>query len=280
MHILDDLTGLSARARSLLERTGRRVDPQEPRLSTEFLRIRDRFGRSVPTPMPLVIRREGFEQRYGGLRYQVRSTYTVDGERREVLREWHYDLGHGMWTDSAHGWYFDWLGEHVSSPVRYLVHTDGRLGVDDGGGTFLEIAPSIPALIESHALTDALLTWDRATTGVDSFALAEQLDGLTEIPEASGATIRWRLSESVAVEEFRNWSSEAPRRWRAFIWSRGESGRHQVEDAARAAAAGPRNPWIAGQDICQAPPHGDPRRPGRYGEDRSTGAGVRRSRLG
>ncbi|MFF2041153.1 hypothetical protein ACFVVX_12040 [Kitasatospora sp. NPDC058170] len=237
MHILDDLTGLSSRARSLLERTGRRDDPQEPRLSTEFLRIRDCFGRSIPAPMMLVVRREGFERKYGGLRYQVRRGSTVEGERREVLREWRYDLGRSMWPGAADGWYFDWFGERVSSPVRYLVHTDGRVGVGDAGGTFLEIAPSIPALIESHALTDTVSTWDRTAAGVDGFALAEQLDGLTDIPEASGATVRWRLSGNVAVEEFRNWSSGAPRRWRAFIWSRGESGRRRVEEAAGRVAA-------------------------------------------
>ncbi|MFG2951927.1 hypothetical protein [Streptomyces adustus] len=237
MHILDDPAGLSARAMSLLERTGRREPPQEARLSTEFLRIRDRFNQLTPAPMMLVIRREGFEQRYGGLRYQVRSSYTVQGERHDVLRDWHYDLGQGLWTGSVHGGYFDWFGERVSSPVRYLVHTDGRVGVDEGGGTFLEIAPSLPALIESHALTDMVSTWDRATAKVDGFALAEQLDGLTDVPEASGRTIRWRLSDNVAVEEFRNWSSEEPRRWRAFIWSRGRSGRRQVEDAAARAAA-------------------------------------------
>lgn len=187
--------------------------------------------------MMLVIRREGSEQRYGGLRYQVRSSYTVQGERHDVLPDWHYDLGQGLWSGSAHGWYFDWLGERVSSPARYLVHTDGRVGVDDGGGTFLEIAPSLPALIESHALTDTVSTWDRVTAEVDGFALAEQLDGLTDVPEASGCTIRWRLSDNVAVEEFRNWSSEEPRRWRAFIWSRGHAGRRQVEDAAALAAA-------------------------------------------
>ncbi|MFQ3560181.1 hypothetical protein QZN11_25740 [Streptomyces gramineus] len=237
MHILDDPTGLSARAIGLLERTGRRDSPQAPRLSTEFLRLRDHLGQLTPAPMTLVIHREGFEQRYGGLRYQVRSSYTVHGERHDRLRDWHYDLGQDVWADRAHGWYFDWFGERVSSPVRYLVHTDGRVGVTDGGGTFLEIAPSLPALIESHALTDMVSTWDRATAEVDSRAPAEQLDGLTNVPEASGRTIRWRLSDNVAVQEFRNWSSEEPRRWRAFIWSRGQAGRRQVEEAAVQAAA-------------------------------------------
>jgi hypothetical protein len=197
--------------------------------------------------MMLVIRREGFEQRYGGLRYQVRSSYTIKGERHEVVRDWQYDLGQSMWSDSARGWYFDWFGERVSSPVRYLVHTDGRVGVDDGGGAFLEIAPSIPALIESHALTDMVSTWDRITLEVDSFALAQQLGGLAYIPEASGRTIRWRVSDTVAVQEFRQWSSQEPRRWRAFIWSRGEAGQRQIEQAAIRAATQPadgRSPWI------------------------------------
>ncbi|OIJ69760.1 hypothetical protein [Streptomyces mangrovisoli] len=244
MHILDDLTGLTTRAKSLLERTGRRDGPPAPRLPTEFLRIPDRSGRPVPAPLTLVIRREGFEQRYGGLRYQVRKSYTAQGECHEVLREWHYDLGQHVWTGSARGWYFDWFGERVSSPVRYLVHTDGRVGVDDGGGTFLEIAPSVPALIESHALTDAVSTWNRMTPEGDSFALAGQLDGLTDVPEASGHTIRWRLSDDVAVQEFRTWSSEAPRQSRAFIWSRGQNGRHRVEEAAARAAARCHELWF------------------------------------
>ncbi|MET9877036.1 hypothetical protein ABZZ36_20755 [Actinacidiphila glaucinigra] len=237
MHILDDPTGLSTRARNLLERTGWRDHQREPRLTTEFLRIRDRVGQLIPTPMMLVIRREGFDQRYGGLRYQVRSSYTIQGERHDMLREWHYDLGQRMATGSTHGWYFDWFGERVSSPVRYLVHTDGRVGVDDGGGTFLEIAPSLPALIESHALTDTVSTWDRITAEVDSSALADQLAGLTDVPEASGPTIRWRLSDNVAVKEFRNWSSETPRRWCASIWSRSRTGRCQIEEAVVRAAA-------------------------------------------
>ncbi|MEU1288906.1 hypothetical protein [Kitasatospora sp. NPDC005856] len=238
MHILDDPAGLSPRARNLLERTGRRERPYKPRLSTDFLCVRDSSGRSVPAPMPLVIRREGFDQRYGGLRYQVRNDCTLENERLVLLRDWQYDLRERMWTDPARGWYFDWFGEHVSSPVCYLVHTDGRVGVDDGGGTtFLEVAPSVPALIESHALMDEIATWDRAVAQVDSYALAQQLDGLTDVPEASGRTVRWRLSDNVVVQEFREWSSEGPRRRRAFIWSRGEAGRRRVDDATARAAA-------------------------------------------
>ena len=161
MHILDDLDGLSARARDLLNRTGWREPPPDSRLATEFLQVRDCSGRQVPAPAVLAIRREGFEQRYGGLRYQVRNSYAYEGERHEVTFGWRYDLEQDAWADSARGWYFSWFGEHAATPVRWLVHTDGRAGVDDGGGKFLEIAPSVPALIESHALTDMVAAWDR-----------------------------------------------------------------------------------------------------------------------
>lgn len=238
MHILDDLAGLSARAASLLERTGRRTHPPEPRLSTEFLGIRDRSGRPIPTPMPLVTAREGFAQRWGGLRYQVRRSCTIGGERRDSIRDWLYDLGQGMWSDPARGWYFDWSGERVSSPVRYLVHSSGSVGVDDGSGAFLEIAPSVPALVESHALTDMVATWDRVAVGKESHLLARQLDGLADVPEASGRTVRWRVSESVAVMEFQDWSNQAPRRRRAFVWSRGETGRRRVSEAVVRVVAG------------------------------------------
>ncbi|WP_333736607.1 hypothetical protein [Streptomyces sp. IBSBF 2806] len=232
MHILDDPVGLTLRARSLLCRTGWREPSQEPRPAIELPRTRNRFGEPIPPPTMLVIRREGFERRYGGLCYQVRNSYAAGSERREQLRSWHFDLGQNMWSDSGHGWYFDWLGERVSSPVRYLMHTDGRVGVEDGSGAFIEIAPSARALIESHALTDLASTWDRADTlDIDSFALAQRLCGLTEIPEASGRTIKWRASRAVAVMEFQEWSSEEPRRWRAFIWSRDKVGRHQIGQA-------------------------------------------------
>jgi hypothetical protein len=235
MHILDDLDGLSLRARDLLHRTGWREPPPESGPTTDLLQACDRSGRLVPDPAMVVVRREGFKQRYGGLRYQVRNGSIFKGQRYEATRSWRYDLEHDAEEDPVGGWYFDWYGEHVSSPVRYLVHTDGRVGVDDGGGRFLEIAPSIPALIESHALIDMLATWDRTPLKADGFALAKQIGDLAEIPEASGQTIRWRASETIAVKEFRIWSSQEPtRRWHAFIWTRGPDAERQVEQAIHA----------------------------------------------
>jgi hypothetical protein len=216
MHILDDLIGLSTRAKSLLEQTAQREQPREPRISTEHLQARDRAGRLAPPPMLLVIRREGFAHRYAGLRYRVRHSFTHREERHERVHEWRYDLGRYLWADHGGGGYFEWFGENVSTPVRYLIHTDGRVGVEDGTTVFLEIAPSIHALIESHALTDMVSTWNRSLVGIDSLRLARSLDGLVDIPEASGPTVRWRLSDNVAVQEFQNWSSTQPRQWRAF----------------------------------------------------------------
>lgn len=131
MHILEDPSGLSPRARCLLHRTGSRQEPTEPRLPTELLRVRDRKGRLIPAPMDLVIRREGFAQRYGGLRYTVRrSLADANGGRSEYSLEWSHELGAHVWPDPVRGWFFDWDGPRAAHPVRYLVHTDGRVGAE------------------------------------------------------------------------------------------------------------------------------------------------------
>ncbi|MFL6113481.1 MAG: hypothetical protein ACJ786_19285 [Catenulispora sp.] len=245
MHILDDPTGLSTRARNLLERTGWRERPHDLQVSTEHLQARDCRGRLIPPPMLLVIRREGFEYKYAGLRYRVRRSLTFNGERHERVHDWHYDLGRCLWADPNGGGYFDWIGERVSSPVRYLIHTDGRVGVEDGNAVFLEAAPSINALIESHALTDMVSDWDRSPSGADALHIARSLDGLEDIPEASGPTVRWRLSQHVAVCESQNWSSTEPRQWRAFIWCRGEAGHRQLEEATALKRTGLPEPGTA-----------------------------------
>lgn len=239
MHILDHPTGLSLRAKSLLERTGWREEQHDPLISTEYLQARDWRGRLTPPPMMLVIRREGFEYRYAGLRYRVRNSLTLNGTRYERTDVWDYDLGRYLWADSKGGGYFDWIGERVSSPVRYLLHPDGRVGVEDGKTVFLEVAPSINALIESHSLTDMLSDWNRSPSA-DALHIARSFDGLEDIPEASGPTVRWRLSHNVAVREFQIWSSTEPRQWHAFIWCRGEAGHRRLEEAtARARTTRP-----------------------------------------
>lgn len=245
MHILDDLTDLSTRAKGLLERTGRREQPQNSPGIAQHLQAGNHGGHLIPSPMTFLIRREGFDLRYGGLRYQVRRSYSLGGERRESVRDWHYDLGGYQWTDPAGGGYFDWFGERVSSPLRYLVHTDGRVGAEDGTSVFLEIAPSIPALIESHALTDMVSAWECHPADADILRLARTLDGLDDIPEASGPTVQWRLSDDVAVQEFQNCSSTEPRHWRAFIWFRGEAGRIQIEAATKSAGTDDPSPSAA-----------------------------------
>ena len=99
VHVLDDLTGFSARAIDLLTRTGRREPETSDRTPTDFLRVRTLSGRTIPAPMELVIRREGFHAKYRGLRYDVRSSLTFDGERRDFVRTWEFDLDGNIWAD-------------------------------------------------------------------------------------------------------------------------------------------------------------------------------------
>ncbi|MFJ9448332.1 hypothetical protein ACIRRH_41950 [Kitasatospora sp. NPDC101235] len=236
MHILDDLSELSERAQDFLRRTGRRENPVRFEVPIELWRVRNRTGRLVPAPMELIIRCEGFEQRYGGLRYQVRHSWTVGGERYDTARGWEYDhfgVNTRAWQDPAQGgWYFQWFGERVSKPCRDLLHTNGSVGTDvDGGSPYLPVAPSITHLIESHALTDAVSGWRPwPVGGAAAVSVSDVLDGLVEVPEASWGSSRWRLSDSVAVLDSDDWDRENPSR-RVRIWSRDKAGHRQVHEA-------------------------------------------------
>ncbi|WLQ53853.1 hypothetical protein P8A21_40755 (plasmid) [Streptomyces poriferorum] len=243
MHILEDPSELSPRAQVLLRRTGRREHPTRFGLPMELWRVRDHAWELVPAPMELIIRCEGFEQKFGGLRYKIRRSSVVSGDRYETTRGWEYDhlgLRSSAWQDPARGgWYFEWTGERVSKPCRDLIHTNGGVGTDiDGGSPCLPIAPSLPHLIESHALTDTVATWK--PWPMDSLAASaiELLDGLVAVPEASWGSSRWRLSDTVAVMDYDTWDREKPRRL-TRVWSRDEAGHREVQAVLDGSRNGP-----------------------------------------
>ncbi|WP_377266761.1 hypothetical protein [Peterkaempfera sp. SMS 1(5)a] len=185
--------------------------------------------------MDLIIRCEGFEQKYGGLHYDVRHNLVVNGERYASSRQWeynHFGLSTRAWQDTrGGGWYFEWAGEHVSKPCRDLIHTDQSVGTDvDGGRPYLRLAPSVPHVIESHALTDTVATWTPWPIDTLATMAAGLIDGLADVSEASWGTSRWQLSQTVAVLEVDGWDSDNPRR-RTRIWSRDETGHRDVRVA-------------------------------------------------
>jgi hypothetical protein len=237
VHVLDDPAGFSDRARDLLTRTGRREPGPLARTPTDFLRVPDASGRLIPAPTKLVVGREHFQARFGRLRYEVSRSALIGAERHDVTRLWDFDLGAGIWADGL-GWSFEWTGEHVSSPVRFLVHTDGRVGVSDGG-PFIDIAPSVPHLIESHAIMDMVSSWDPQPGSLEPWAangagvaLADRVEGLAVVTEASGPSETWLLCDHVAIRSFRVWTSRRPRARAVQIWTRGVEGRRQLHHAA------------------------------------------------
>ncbi|THA46056.1 hypothetical protein [Streptomyces sp. A1136] len=239
MHILDDRSGLSPRALALLDRTGHRQEPTEPRLPTELLRVRDNKGLLITAPLELVIRREGFAQRYGGLRYTVRRSLAdaIHGRSASSL-DWSHELGSNVWADPVRGWFFDWHGPQAAHPIRYLLHTDGRVGAENtaGDGVFQETDASMIHRIDSHALMDEVSAWDPWPIDGCGLTVARHLDNLGEVTEASGPMLNWRMSDAVAVKEFAYVSTEFPRERQAWIWSRGEDGHRQVSAATALAA--------------------------------------------
>lgn len=225
VHVLDDLDGLSPRAQAFLRRSGDRQQMGTDRLPTDYLRVLDRSGRLVTAPMELIVRREGFAQRFGGLQYRVR----FNGDPYERGRRWDFVLEDWIRCEPG-GWSFGWDGEMVSSPVRYLVHTDGRFGVTYGG-PFLGVSPSICHMIESHALTDEMAAWEPVTgsalepwaAGCVDDRFLEQVGDLRLLPEASGPCERWLRSNTVTVRQFHRWSEDRPRPTSVQVWTRGRT---------------------------------------------------------
>ncbi|MBM2620682.1 hypothetical protein JIG36_34795 [Actinoplanes sp. LDG1-06] len=209
VHLLDDLEGLSSRAQSFLRRSAWREPGVESRLP-------------IDAPFELSLRREGFAARYAGLRYTVRRSVSVGGQRLDTGRVWDFSLGHWARREAG-GWCFGWTGERVSSPVRYLVHTDGRCGVSLGG-PFLEVNPSINHMIEGHALMDELAGWHPVVGSALETWVAGSLGApaadLRLVEEASGPCDRWLCSETVAVRQFQGWTGVRPRPAAVMVWLR------------------------------------------------------------
>jgi hypothetical protein len=229
VHVLDDLDGLSPRAQAFLSRAGWREPDGGDRLSTDYLRVPDRSGRLICAPTDLVVRREGFAARFGGLRYVVRRSVQLGDQRLETVRRWEFDLNDWIRCE-PNGWSFGWAGERVSSPVRYLVHTDGHFGVTISG-SFLQVSPSIYHMIEAHALMDELADWnpvvgaDLETWAAGGFnELSAGHDAaLQPVLEASGPRDRWRRSETLAIRVFDCWTDDQPRRTGVMAWTRNRS---------------------------------------------------------
>ncbi|WP_327128719.1 hypothetical protein [Streptomyces sp. NBC_01727] len=111
-----------------------------------------------------------------------------------------------------------------------MIHTDGSVGTDvDGGSPCLTIAPSIPHLIESHALADSVATWRPWPVGSLAATAIALVDGLVDVPESSWGPSRWRLSDTVAAMDYDSWDPENPRR-RTLVRSRDEAGHSQVQE--------------------------------------------------
>ncbi|MGW2254819.1 hypothetical protein ACWCXH_32230 [Kitasatospora sp. NPDC001660] len=90
--------------------------------------------------------------------------------------------------------------------------------------------------IESHAVEDEVSAWDPWPIDGGGLAIARHLDNLSEVTEASGPMLSWRMSNVVAVLEFAYPSRTFPRERQAWIWSRDEEGHRQVSAAAVLAA--------------------------------------------
>ncbi|MFC5752788.1 hypothetical protein [Actinomadura rugatobispora] len=211
MHVLDDMSGLSERARRFLSLNAWRVE-EKPRPFTEMMRVRDGRGRLVPVPFEVVVRREGFAERFGGLRFRTRRSFLYGDEAAVRTTEWSFELGSSVWRDRS-GWFFDWYGERMAIPFWFVQHVDGRSGVSDG--SFIPVHEAALGVIEECAMVDLVGGWRPLP---DAMKVAWRLPELPVVPEASGRWVRWRMDGQVAVREALEWTSERPRAWGAWAW--------------------------------------------------------------
>ncbi|SCF98590.1 hypothetical protein [Streptomyces sp. Ncost-T10-10d] len=217
--------------------------PTWERLPTDFMQVRDLRGKLVSAPWELVVRREGFAQKFGGLRYTVRGgphgymhvpssvrqmqneypdevrTWLLDRmtrsaakgprERWDRFLGWDFDLQCGVWQDRR-GWFFHWGGEDVAAPFNRVQHTDGRCGaylpLENRPPLFESEYPTVLHMIESQSLSDLVADWDEwhGATG----PIARAFDELPVVPEASGPWAGWRMDADVAVYEFQYFLGE------------------------------------------------------------------------
>ncbi|MGW0658309.1 hypothetical protein [Streptodolium elevatio] len=117
------------------------------------------------------------------------------------------------------------LGPPVDGYHAVTCHPNGLGGEQRG-----RAAPSIPHLIESHAVADAIAPWQPWSNDTHvASAVAELPDDLLEVPDVSWRSSRWRLSETVAVKDFDNGDRENPGR-HTLLWSCDEAGHREVQE--------------------------------------------------
>ncbi|WP_238011559.1 hypothetical protein KZZ52_33590 [Dactylosporangium sp. AC04546] len=221
----DDLDGLSPRAQSFLRRSGIRR-PDQTRLPTDYLQVPDRSGRLIAAPVELIVRREGFAARFGGLHYDVRRSVRIGDKRHDTLRRWQFDL-----LDVVRAEHMGWLrmGRRARVVTCVLPRAHRRQIWGERRWSILEASPSINHLIEGHALMDELHDWEPVPPSsleawvpndVTNTHLRKLLETLPIVPEASGPCDRWWRSDHLAIRLFYGWTGRQPRSTGVMIWSR------------------------------------------------------------
>ncbi|MCF2527840.1 hypothetical protein [Yinghuangia soli] len=218
MHVLDDPWDLSDRARGFLARVGDRVEQADR--PSEFMTVLDRRGKRVPAPFALVLRREGYARRFGGLRYPVRQWIDFPDGPLRYDRDWEFTLVDHARQD-VRGCAFEVVGECVASPVPYMQHVDGRFGIAEAETfAFVPLYASMLQVIESHALLDACVDAERLAVPPFGAAPEEFAASLPVAAEASGPRQRWYADDRYVVRETFLRTAAEPRRtgWQVWAW--------------------------------------------------------------
>ncbi|GAA3440772.1 hypothetical protein [Planomonospora venezuelensis] len=180
LHVLDDPSALSPRARRFIREKGRREDV----LTAEELREHWRsWGRSGP----LIDKMVDYQARWGGLALPELAVPLYDGGVAVMYGE---DLGE---LEEA-SWCFGAGMDHYSVAHWFCVDPQGRFGILYEH--WVALHSSVSGWIEACALADAAQAMERIGTWRGEEArrariLTHVLPGLTPVPEVEGLADNW-----------------------------------------------------------------------------------------
>jgi hypothetical protein len=242
---MDDLGGVSSRARAFLDRHGRRARPDSPEWIRRCYWAMESDRTRVPGPADGLDRLSAFHARYGGLSFCAgRPACPNDAHKRSQG----FDLGDwepGWWHEDDDDWIAN-VGYLGGECGLWLSRSTGHLTLDLVPGWS---AASVENLVESAALAQETYGGERgwreavpvtpsATDGrrtgpgwgLDG-ALLEPLRALAnEVAEASHPGERWYADDEVAVHCSDTTESGPPLRVLSlFAWYRGRGGKRRIE---------------------------------------------------
>lgn len=189
VHILDDPSGLTRRARSFLDAHAARVHS----LTAEH---HDERWTDLGRPKLAVDQLIAHQRRWGGLVLPPAACYEGGP----------FDLDADDPDVDEDGLVFTVGRPRYSVPYGYAVDADGQFGICGSGYPWVPLHASVYGWVEALALSYAARDSARLVrriTGAEADELIDGLDGLAPLPEVAGIADNWWRTPDAFVATYR-----------------------------------------------------------------------------